>query len=130
MTEKATRIMLLTAAIFNWAVAFALLFNAQLLFNLFRVTPLPTEPLFLHLFAGLVFAFGVGYFWASRDPAGNIPVIKLGILGKIIVVLVVLADILLGHVSWQMMIVASADLLYAILFWRALQPLKQGKPRL
>jgi hypothetical protein len=41
------------------------------------------------------------------------------------VVLVALACVLSGAVSWQMMILASADLIYAILFWRALR-LVQG----
>ncbi len=120
MTEKFIRTLFLTGAIFNWAVGLALAFQARLLFELFRVTPVPTEPLFLQLFAWLVVAFGVGYFWVSRDPAGNIPIIKLGILGKLSVVLSALACVLMGAVSWQMMILASADLLYLMLFWRAL----------
>ena len=121
MTAKAIRALFLTAAIFNWLVGLALLFDAALLFELFRVTPLPTEPLFVQLFAWLVIVFGVGYFWASRDPAGNVPIIKLGVLGKCSVFLVCLAGIAMGSVSWQMMILASADLLYAFLFWRSLQ---------
>jgi len=120
MTEKSTRTLFLTAAIFNWAVGLALAFKAQLLFDLFRVSPAPTEPLFLQLFAWLVIVFGIGYFWVSRDPAGNVPIIKLGILGKGSVFLAVLACVLMGAVSWQMLILASMDLLYAFLFWRAL----------
>ena len=111
--------MFLSAAIFNWLVGLALAVKAQLLFDLFRVSPAPTEPLFLQLFAWLVIVFGIGYFWVSRDPAPNTPIIKLGILGKISVVLACLACVLTGVVSWQMLILASADLVYAILFWRA-----------
>ena len=117
--------MFLTAAIFNWAVGFALAFNAQLLFDLFRVTPAPTEPLFLQLFSWLVIVFGIGYFWVWKDPAGNVPIIKLGILGKLSVVLVALACVVMGAVSWQMMILASADLLYVFLFWRALKTIQK-----
>jgi len=121
MSEKSVRLLFLTAAIFNWAVGLTLAFKAQLLFDLFRVTPAPTEPLFLQLFSWLVIVFGIGYFWVSRNPAANVPIIKLGILGKLSVVLAALACVLMGAVSWQMMILASADLFYAFLFWRALK---------
>lgn len=80
MTEKSIRIMFTTAAWFNWVAGGAVAVNAGWLFSLFGITPLPTEPLFHQLFAWLVIVFGIGYFWASRDPAANVPVIKLGIL--------------------------------------------------
>ena len=124
MKEKSNKAMFLTAAIFNWAVGLTLAFRAELLFGLFQVTPLPTEPLFLQLFAWLVIVFGIGYFWAYKDPVTNTPVIKLGILGKLSVVLAVLACVLAGSVSWQMMMLASADLVYVVLFWLALKGMR------
>ena len=124
MTSKSIRIMFTTAAWFNWLAGLAVAVNAELLFGLFRITPLPTEPLFLQLFAWLVIVFGIGYFWASRDPAANVPVIKLGMIGKLSVVLVSLACVLTGSVSWQIMLLMSADLLYVILFWRALKAIQ------
>ena len=124
MTERAIRIMFTTAAWFNWVAGGAVAVNAGWLFGLFRITPLPTEPLFLQLFAWLVIVFGIGYFWVSRDPVANVPIIKLGMIGKLSVVLVSLACVLTGSVSWQMMLLVSVDLLYAILFWRALQTLQ------
>jgi hypothetical protein len=120
---KDSKTLFLTAAIFNWAVGLVLAFKAELLFELFRVTPAPTEPLFLQLFSWLVIVFGIGYFWASKDLAANVSIVKLGLLGKLSVVLVVLACILTGAVSWQMMLLASVDLVYAALFWRALKSL-------
>jgi hypothetical protein len=123
VNAKGNKTMFLTAAIFNWAVGLTLAFKAEFLFELFRVTPVPAEPLFLQLFSWLVIVFGIGYFWVSKDPAANVPVIKLGLLGKLSVVLVALVCVLAGTVSWQMMILASADLLYVILFWRALKGL-------
>ena len=124
MKAKSMRIMFTTAAWFNWLAGLAVAVNAELLFGLFRITPLPTEPLFLQLFAWLVIVFGIGYFWVSRDPVANVPIIKLGMIGKLSVVLVSLACILTGSVSWQMMLLVSVDLLYAILFWRVLQTLQ------
>jgi hypothetical protein len=118
------RIMFTTAAWFNWVAGGAVAVNAGWLFGLFRITPLPTEPLFLQLFAWLVIVFGIGYFWASRDPVVNVPVIKLGMIGKLSVVLVSLACVLTGSISWQIMLLVSADLLYVILFWRALKSIQ------
>ena len=124
MKAKSMRIMFTTAAWFNWLAGLAVAVNAELLFGLFRITPLPTEPLFLQLFAWLVIVFGIGYFWVSRDPVANVPIIKLGMIGKLSVVLVSLACVMTGSISWQLMILLSADLLYAILFWRALQSIQ------
>jgi hypothetical protein len=124
MTDKSIRIMFTTAALFNWMAGGAVVINAVWLFGLFGVTPLPTEPLFLQLFAWLVIVFGIGYFWASRDPVANVPIIKLGMIGKLSVVLVSLACVMTGSISWQLMILVSADLLYAILFWRALKAIQ------
>jgi len=53
-----------------------------------------------------------------------VPVIKLGLIGKLSVVLVSLACVLTGSVSWQIMLLMSVDLLYAILFWRALKAIQ------
>ncbi|NOR19260.1 MAG: hypothetical protein GQ538_04130 [Xanthomonadales bacterium] len=125
MTSKSMRVMFATAAWFNWVAGGAVAINVELLFGLFGITPLPTEPLFLQFFAWLVIVFGIGYFWASRDPVTNVPVIKLGMSGKLSVVLVSLACVLTGSISWQIMLLVSADLLYAILFWRALKAIQR-----
>jgi hypothetical protein len=124
VNAKGNKTMFLTAAIFNWAVGLTLAFKAEFLFELFRVTPVPAEPLFLQLFSWLVIVFGIGYFWAFKDPVANVPVIKLGIVGKLSVVLVALACVLAGAVSWQMMLLASADLVYVVLFWLALKGMR------
>lgn len=121
MTGRSIRAVFLSGAIFNWLVGLALHYDAALLFRLFHVPPVPADPLFVRLFAWLVIVFGVGYYWVSRDPRANAPIIKLGILGKASVVLVCLASVAAHTVSWQLLILASADLLYAVLFWRALR---------
>lgn len=120
------RKMLLSAACFNWLVALALLMVPAPLFQLFRVSPGPTEPLFLDLFAVLVFIFGVGYYWASRDFTANAPIVRLGMLGKLAVFITGFVHTLLGNVSWQILLLVSVDLLYAILFSAALKAAKKG----
>lgn len=113
--------MLISAAWFNWLAALALLLIPATLFQLFRITPLPTEPLFLHLFAVLVFVFGIGYYWAAKDFEKNAPIVRLGMIGKLAVFLTGLVNTLLGNVSWQIMLLVSVDLLYAVLFFMALK---------
>jgi hypothetical protein len=80
--------------------------------------------LFVQLFAWLIIVFGVGYLWVSRDAPANVSIIRLGILSKASVVLVCLASTVMVTVSWQLMILASADLVYAMLFVRALRVLR------
>ncbi len=124
MTDRAIRIVFLSGAIYNMAVAVALAFATTSLFGLLRVTPTPEEPLFLHLFAWLVFLFGIAYHWISTNPAEHIPLIRLGILGKLGIVVLGLTEVLAGVVSWQIMAVACVDLVYVALFWWALRSLR------
>ena len=97
------------AAAFNWLVGLVLFFDAGLLFQLFHVTPLPTETPFLRLFAGLVFVFGLGYYAAGNDLKINAPVIRLGGIAKLVVVAIAVAEVLLGNISWQFILLAAAD---------------------
>ena len=126
MTARSIRAVFLTGAIFNWLVGLTLHYDAALLFRLFHVTPVPAEPLFVRLFAWLVIVFGIGYYWVSRGPRANAPIIRLGILGKLSVVLVCLASFVAHTASWQLLILAAADLLYAVLFWWALRAIPQS----
>ena len=110
-----------SAAGFNWLVGVALLVNAPLLFELFGVEPAPQAGVLLHLFAALVFIFGIGYYWAANDLEANAPVVRLGMYGKLAVFTVGLLDVILGVVSWQILLLLSVDLVYAILFYYSLK---------
>lgn len=116
MNSKNSNKLFFIAALFNWVVGVVFIVDAPLLLGLFNVTPLPTEPLFMSLSGWLIICYGIGYYWASRDLAGNIGIIRLGIIGKIGVFAVVLISTVLGHVSWQMNLLSSADLVFAGLF--------------
>ena len=82
---------------------------------------MPIETTFLRLFAGLVFVFGFGYYAAGSDLKTNAPVIRLGGIAKLMVVAIAAYEVVLGNISWQLMLVASADLIFALLFFRALR---------
>jgi hypothetical protein len=123
MKREAASKIFLSGAIFNWAMALALFFIPGLFLNLLGVTPSPEQSLWVQQFAGLVFVFGIGYYWACRDFESNIQIIRLAVIGKAGVVLIGLLDVVTGDVSWQFMIAASADLCYVILFLMALKSL-------
>jgi len=114
------RLFTLSAA-FNWLVGLILFFNAGLLFELFHVTPLPSETTFLRLFAGLVFVFGFAYYAAGDDLKIHAPVIRLGAVAKLTVVAIAAYEVMLGNISWQFMLLAGADLVFALLFFKALK---------
>ena len=126
MTAKSQKLLFSVAAIFNWLVGLALFFNAALLLELFHISPLPTETTFLRLFAGLVFVFGFGYYAAGDDLKSNAPVIRLGAFAKLSVTAIAAYEILLGNISWQLMLVAGADTIFAVLFFRALSNARQA----
>ena len=120
MANIAPNKLFLVAALFNGAVGLLLFFAPNLFLAIFQVTPAVTEPLWVQLFAILVLAFGLGYYWAAQDVNANVAVIKLGIIAKTGVVLVIALNSVTGTVSWQLLVPASADAVFALLFWRAL----------
>lgn len=117
------RKMFISAACFNWLVAIALVVNVELLFGVFHVEPVPDNLLFLHFFSALVFIFGIGYYWIANDILTNRPLIRIGAVGKLVLVCVGGVDVALGIVSWQILILLSVDLVYSLLFFRVLRQL-------
>ena len=109
------------SATFNWLVGLILFFNAGLLFQIFQVTPLPTETPFLRMFAGLVFIFGFGYYAAGNVPKTLAPVIRLGAVAKLAVVAIAAYEVIAGSISWRFMVLAGAVLVFAVLFFKALK---------
>ncbi|RRJ83217.1 hypothetical protein [Aestuariirhabdus litorea] len=115
--------LLLSAACFNWSVALLFVVDIQWTFTLLGIKPVPSEPLFVELFATLVFCFGIGYFWASRDPRAGAPLIRLGAWSKLILVLVGGLEVVRGLVSWPLLLPLAVDLFYALVFFGLLQRL-------
>ncbi len=121
VTENPHKLMFTLAAWFNWLIAASFIFATNWTLNLWGISPVPESPVYLHFFGILVFMFGVGYFWISRDPVANRPLIKLGAIGKLLLVGVGVIDVLLGFVSWQVLMPLSFDLLFSVLFFLALR---------
>ena len=123
MSTSAIRRLFFVGALFNWAIATVFVVDVNWLLQLFQVTPLSTEPVFLYLLAAVVFAFGIGYYWVSRDPIANVPIIRLGIVGKLCVAAMALILTVFGEASWQLNLLSGADLAFAVLFIAALKAL-------
>lgn len=123
MSRELSSRMFVAAALFNWVVAAGLFFIPGPFLGLIGVAPLPEQNLWIQQFAGLVFFFGIGYYQASRDLERMAPMIRLAVWAKWGVVLIGLVNVLTGDISWQFMIPASADGVFAVLFARALKSL-------
>lgn len=120
--------MFYSAFAFNMVMAVIFSFFVVSGFELIGVVPSiadisPQEEMFSQLFGVLVFSFGIGYLWIARDPEKNKQIIRMGIMGKTVVVLVCLANVILENVSWHLMLAAGFDGVYAVLFYLALRQL-------
>ena len=102
-------------AIWNWLATLSFLLGYQWLFPLFKMD-LPQYPVFLILFMGLAFIFGIGYYWVSRDISKNHDIVKMGILGKLFVFASLLWAAMTGQISWLLAGAGTGDLILAILF--------------
>ncbi len=108
------------AALFNWGVALGLFLIPAAFLGLLSVYPYPEQSLWVQQFAGLVFIFGIAYWQAASDLAKMAPMIRLAVWAKWGVVLIALLNVLTGDISWQFLIPASVDGVFAVLFAVAL----------
>lgn len=80
------------------------------------MTPL-NHPVVMELFASLVFTFGLGYYWAAKDPFKNISAIKLGIICKTLIFLILFYHcVLLKDIPLIFIMTGIVDVLFAALF--------------
>jgi hypothetical protein len=80
--------------------------------------------LWFHLFIGIVFVFGLGYYWTSKDTERNRDIIKMGIIKKSFVFCMLLYAWLAGIVTVLAFLAGTVDLLFTILFVEVLMKLK------
>ncbi|MFR0693563.1 hypothetical protein ACLUTX_29505 [Enterobacterales bacterium AE_CKDN230030158-1A_HGKHYDSX7] len=112
----------LSAALFNWGVAGALMFALPSVEHLLGLEPVaPAAQVFVDLFAVLVIAFGCGYWMAAQDLRRYRLFAVWGAWAKLAVVLVVLGHFLAGHIGWRLVALSAGDLIYATVFWALLR---------
>ncbi len=123
MSSQSHRLMFTVAAIFNWVIGLGLLLDARLVLGLMGVSPLPAEPTFVRIVGGLVFLFGFWYYRAGSDLRGIASAIWLSAVAKIMVFTLGMFDVVMGDISWPWALPVSADLVFALLFMKALRSL-------
>lgn len=111
------RLMFRVAALFNIGVAIPLWVAPVWLSTLMGFEPVPTDILYTDLFAALVLTFGIAYWWVGADPMRNRVIVKMGICGKFLVVLVGYWHFFAGTTNLPFAVLVTGDLLWALSFW-------------
>lgn len=115
VTERATRPLFVTAAVFNWLVALSLALPGDAAWRLVGLAR-PADTLFLHLSLTFIALFGVAYFWIGVAPAGKAPLVVIGAVGKVAAFAVVFGHYLAGSIPAGVALLGAGDLVFAALF--------------
>lgn len=105
----------LIGAIWNWLATLPFMIGYRWILPLFNME-LPTYPVFLILFLGLAFIFGIGYYLVSKDIHKNHDIVRLGIIGKLFVFSAFLWAGIAGQVAWPLVGAGVVDLVFAFLY--------------
>jgi hypothetical protein len=110
--------MFLLAAIWNWTLAIAFLVLPRIDINYFPATGLviPNTMLWFDSFMGLVFAFGLGFYFVSKSVKENHGLIQMAVFEKTWVFLVGVAWFILGQASILVVGFVVGDLIFGFLF--------------
>jgi hypothetical protein len=108
-------------ALWNWSAALFFcglsVVNKQFLTYFHNI---PQTMLWYYSFLGVVFIFGFGYYWISKDVPRNRDIIKMGIIGKIMVFLMFLIYLFKGEITFLLFLAGCVDLIFTILFVKVL----------
>jgi hypothetical protein len=115
------------ARYYRWLFVFAAVWNALFACAaLFLLTnrkfrqdtgfPGSADTISLQLLASCVFVFGLGYYWVSRDLSRNRDLVKLGVIGKPLVILVFFSHALAHEIPWLLTVPSVVDVLLGVLF--------------
>ncbi len=119
------KVLFISAACFNWIAAIVFVFASDRVLALLSLESSPAALLFLHLFFTVVFLFGIAYYRAATDLEGQAEVIRLGGAAKLALVAVAGLDVALGVISWPILVPLSGDMIYGLLFFKALSRLPE-----
>lgn len=117
-TRSYRRIMFTAAAWWNCLVALLFMAMATLtreLTTLF-LNEQPRSFLWFHLFFGLVAVLGWGYYLVAQDPQRNRNIIKLGAVGKLWVVALIVGGWWTGQLTLLTVAAVTVDFVFAVLF--------------
>jgi hypothetical protein len=107
-------------ALWNWAAGVQFFFWYDPIFARLNMQAL-NYPAIMQLAMSLVFVFGIGYYWVSKDLSKNHDIVKLGIIAKIIVFLIFSYHYLFGNMPLMIALCGVVDLIFALLFMEFLK---------
>ena len=116
------------AAIWNWILAVGFLILPRIDIAFFSIAgPIEAPPtlLWFDSFFGLVFAFGLGFYFISRSITENHGLIKISVFEKTWVFVMGLFYFLIAQASIWVVIVVAGDLLFGLLFLEDLIAIKK-----
>ncbi len=102
-------------ALWNWGAAVIFFIGYSYIFSMLNMKAL-NYPVILQLFLALVFVYGVGYYWVSKDINKNHDIVKLGIMAKTATFLLMLYYFISGELPFLILSTGIVDLLFAVLF--------------
>ena len=119
--------MFLTAALWNWILGAAFFVLPRIDVGYFTSTGLviPNTLLWFDSFVGLVFVFGLGFYFVSQNMMENHGLIKMAVFEKSWVFLVGVAWFFLGQASILVVLFVTVDLIFGLLFVENLLAIKK-----
>jgi len=116
------------AGIFNLLVGIGGFVAPEVTCGLLGV-PLPTNRVFMQLAMWLIIVVGVGYCLTALHPERNRDLMRIGALGKLLVLPIVVLAWRRGDASGAGVVASSGDLVLALLFFDVLRRLPPDQPR-
>ncbi|MGY5858254.1 MAG: hypothetical protein RTU63_02715 [Candidatus Thorarchaeota archaeon] len=116
------------AAIWNWILAVGFLILPRIdigYFSLAGPVEAPPTMLWFDSFFGLVFAFGLGFYFISKSTTENHGLIKISVFEKTWVFVMGLGYFLIAQASILVVVVVAGDLLFGLLFLEDLLAIKK-----
>jgi len=122
-------VIFLAAAVWNWTLGIVFLVLPRIDINYFTLTGLviPNTMLWFDSFMGLILVFGFGFFLVSRNMMENHGLIMMAIFEKSWVFIAPMTWFFLGQGSIWVVVFASGDLLFGLLFIEDLLAIRKLK---
>ena len=123
MKVKTIKLLFIISALYDFLLGVIFLVGFRKIYNYFDIA-LPNHDGYVQFGAAVVAIFGVGFWFVAQDPQRNRDIIKMGILLKLSYSGVAFYHAALGNLPGIWLPFAWFDLIFLVLFVRALKTLK------
>ncbi len=116
--EQYHRLLFLIAALWNWTLAIAFFALPRIDVGYFAAFGLeiPNTMLWFDSLMGLIFVFGIGFYFVSQNMMENHGLIMMALFEKTWIFLAGVSWFFLGQASLWVVLFATVDLIFGILF--------------